>query len=357
VITAGVVIALKDTHDAQGHTIMLRSTSLLRILIIMTVALAAWSQAHAQQPDNVYSTYGVHNPPADSPCANPDCVYVRGPNEPTDPRYPAYWSSNWTMYRVFNRYAEFSPPYDRAPPPPLKPVRDYEISYGATYYDSTWHGPQGDGAMMERYDGRCLPIFPISNHFSCAFISLGDTAFFLTYAKDRPKGMPPVCLFSPVNHPPKRDFVSHLPYSKGDSAQLHDRVQGYSFWVSGANGQPIQTGVRPDRTKDQAIMFGYAFNSRPTPDRMDKKAEPYRHPQSFYFSGYPLPPANAPIVSQNYTNFAMIRPDPKKTWDQVSSLDPKTLPACQLFNPPSAPQATAAAQRAPTWGDLKTKTK
>jgi hypothetical protein len=336
---------------------MLRSTFLLRIVTILTVTLAAWSQARAQQPDNVYSTYGVHNPPADSPCANPDCVYVRGPNEPTDPRYPAYWSSNWTMYRVFNRYAEFSPPYDRAPPPPLKPGRDYEISYGATYYDSTWHGAQGDGAMMERYDGRCLPIFPISNHFSCAFISLGDTAFFVTYAKDRPKGMPPVCLFSPVNHPPKRDFISHLPYSKGDSAQLHDRVQGYSFWVSGANGQPIQTGVRPDRTKDQAIMFGYAFNSRPTPDRVDRKAEPYRHPQSFYFSGYPLPPANAPIVSQNYTNFAMIKPDPKKTWDQVSTLDPKTLPACQLFNPPSAPQAAAAAQRAPTWGDLKAKTK
>ena len=70
-------------------------------------------------------------------------------------------------------------------------------------------------------------------------------------------------------------------------------------------------------------MFGYAFDSRPTPDRVDRSAAPYRHPQSFYFSGFPKPPANAPIVSQNYTNFAMIKPDPKTTWDQVNKLDPK----------------------------------
>jgi hypothetical protein len=348
---------------------MIGSASIRRtvILVALAMAWAAASPIRAQQPDNVYSTYGVHNPPADSPCASPTCVYTRGPNEPTDPLYPEYWSSSWTMYRVFNRYAEFPPPYNRAPPPPLRPGRDYEISYGATYYDSTWRGLQGEGAMMERYDRRCLPIFPISNHFSCAFISLGDTAFFVTYPKDRPKGMPPVCLFSPLNHPPHRDFISHLPYAAGDSAQLHDRVQGYSFWVSGANGQPIQVGVRPDRTKDQAIMFGYAFDRRPTRDRVDRKAEPYRHPQSFYFSGYPLPPANAPIVSQNYTSFAMVKPGPKKTWDLVSKLDPKTLPACQLFNPPStAPSTTPgtpsttpalAAPRAPTWGDLKPKAK
>jgi hypothetical protein len=41
------------------------------------------------QPDHVYSTYGTHNLPTDSPCANPDCAYVRGAGEPTDPAYPA----------------------------------------------------------------------------------------------------------------------------------------------------------------------------------------------------------------------------------------------------------------------------
>jgi hypothetical protein len=31
--------------------------------------------------------------------------------------------------------------------------------------------------MMERYDKRCLRILPFSNHYSCAFVSLGDVAF------------------------------------------------------------------------------------------------------------------------------------------------------------------------------------
>jgi hypothetical protein len=321
----------------------------LALSLVLGVAIPC---AHAQQRSDVHATYGVHNPPSDSPCTYPSCIYAREPGQPTDPRFPDYWSSNWTMYRVFNGYIENPPPYDRAPPPALQPGVDYEISRGATYYDSTWRGPMGTGAMMEHYEDRCLPIFPISNHFSCSFISLGDTAFFVTYDKDRPKGMPPVCLFSPLNHPPRPDFISHLTYSAGDSARLGNRVQGYSFWVDGASGKPIQVGVNPDRTKDQAIMFGYAFESNPTPDRVDKSAIPYRHPQSFYFSGYPLPPANAPIVSQNYTNFAMIRPDPKTTWDLVNKLDPKTLPSCQLFNPPTGTVGAPSTGRAPTWGDL-----
>jgi hypothetical protein len=229
--------------------------------------------------------------------------------------------------------------------------RDYEASSGTTFYDSTWNG--GRGAMMEYYDKRCLPIFPLPNNYTCAFISLGDTAFFVTYDADRPEGMPPVCLFSPRNHPPRRDFIKHLPYSQGDSDRLGGRVQGYSFWVDHATGKPIQTGVSPDRTQDGAIMFGYAFNSQATPDRVEKTVAPYRHPQSFYFSGFPVAPANAPIVSQNYTNFAMVRPDPAKTWAQVSGLDPKTLPRCQLFEPPSSPdRMLRSGKPAPTWGTI-----
>ena len=48
--------------------------------------------AGAEQPANVYQTYGVHNPPSDSPCQKPDCVYTRTPGEPSDPRYPPYWT-------------------------------------------------------------------------------------------------------------------------------------------------------------------------------------------------------------------------------------------------------------------------
>ena len=84
-----------------------RATGMMAGLI-----LSLWSSAWAQQADNVYATYGVHNPPSDSPCNDPTCIYKRQPDQPTDPRYPAYWSSHWTMYRVFNSYAEYPPPYD-----------------------------------------------------------------------------------------------------------------------------------------------------------------------------------------------------------------------------------------------------
>ncbi len=295
----------------------------------------------------VYNTYGVHNDPDISPCASPDCVYKRGPGEPADPVYPEYWVSNWNMYRVHNNYSENLPPYDGAPPAALKEGVDYEKSSGTTYYDSTWTGTGGEGAMMEHYEGRCLPIFPISNQFTCSFISLGKIAFFVTYEKDRPQGMPPVCLFSNFNHPPKRDFIKHLPYSKEDSAQIGAGGQGYSFWISASDGKPMQAGVKPDRTAEQDIMFGYGFALK------DGKIQP----QSFYFSGYPvLPPDSntpfAPFVSQNYTDFKEVKPNPAETWDQVNKLDPATLPQCQLFSPPTNPKLSAQEKQAPTWGDI-----
>ena len=262
------------------------------------------------------------------------------------------------MYRVFQKYAEYPPPYDGKPPPPLQDGVDYQTSQGETFYDTTWVGPSGQGAMMEHYEKFCLPIFPIANNFSCSFISLGNVAYFVTYDQDRPKGMPKVCLFSPMNHPPQRNFIEHLPYSAGDSARLNGKVQGYSFWIDAASGKPVQVGVSPDRTADGDIMFGYAFNSTPSFDPVRKTLAPYRLPQSFYFSGFPLPPANAPMVSQNYTDFAMVQPDPAQTWDQVAGLDPNTLPNCHLFDPPPADNgglqaATPGPQpKAPTWGDI-----
>ncbi len=298
----------------------------------------------------IYPTYGVHNPPQYSPCASPDCLYARLPGQPSDPIYPLYFCAKWTMYRVFNKYAEYPPPYDGRPPADLKEGVDYQVSYGATYYDSVWRGPNGEeGAMMEHYEEWSLPIFPMDNHFTSSFISLGDKAYFLTYDQDRPKGMPPICLFSELNHPPRRDFIKHLPYSPGDSQRLGMRVQGYSFWTSPEEGKPpIQIGVSPDRTADGAVLFGYAFESEWRPDSADTSAPPYRHPQSFYFSGYPGNPPNAPMVSQNYTEFAMIRPDPEQTWDLVTKFSggKGIVPACSLF---SSPESGAAAAANPTW--------
>lgn len=336
-----------DPHYAV-RTRMLKSV-ILFLSAISLLSGAACKRATHDTPQGdqkndgaVYQTYGVHNAPSISPCASSDCVYKRGFGEPADPIYPEFWVSNWYMYRVFNKYSEFPPPYDGAPPSGLMEGADYEKSTGTTYYDSTWTGPGGEGAMMEHYENRCLPIFPISNKFTCSFISLGEVAFFVTYDKDRPAGMPPVCLFSKFNHPPKRDFIAHLPYAKSDSAQIGAGGQGYSFWISAKDGKPVQTGVSPDRTDKQDIMFGYGFAPR----------EGKIMPQSFYFSGYPLPPANAPFVSQNYFDFKAVKPDPSETWDQVNKLNPASLPQCQLFNPPTNSKLAAEVKRAPTWNDI-----
>ncbi len=299
-------------------------------------------------PAQVYQTYGTHNPSSVSPCAVNNCVYKRGPGEPADPIWPDYWQSDWTMYRVFNHWQEAPPPYPGKPPPPLKDGVDYQTSHGASFYDSTWRGKSGEGAMEERYDDYCLPIFPLKNDFSCKFISLGDVAFVVA-GKGKPDWMPPVCLFSPLNHPPRPDFISHLPYSAADSARIGKGGQGYSFWISAANGYVMQAGASPDQTDNGGILFGYGFQAN---------AQGQVLPQSFYFSGYPLAPANAPIVSQNYTNFAATQPS-QAIWAEVAGLDPSTLPACQLFDPPTrkptAPMGSSAAKpakRAPTWGDI-----
>lgn len=334
------------------------------LLAFWALCLGLTGPATAAGQEPVYQTYGVHNAPEVSPCQTPDCRYVRQPGQPADPLYPAYWTSDWTMYRVFGaEYAAYPPPYRGKPPAGLKPGVDYETSFGATYYDSTWKaapgkGPVGQGAMMEHYDKRCLPIFPIDNRFTCSFISLGDVAYFVTYSWDRPKGMPPICLFSPSNHAPRRDFVGHLPYSAGDSRRLGPGGQGYSFWVAVSDGKVLQAGAAPTLSPDDAILFGYGF--------APAKPGGALQPSSFYFSGYPYPPGSttpggppyfAPFVSQNYTNWKPVQPDPAKTWAQVSGLDVKILPACQLFDPPSPPPNAAAGlaaspKRAPTWADI-----
>lgn len=302
------------------------------------------AEAAASEIDQgaIYQTYGVHNDGASPPCANANCEYPRQPGEPGNPVYPEYWVSDWTMYRVFNNYAENPPPYAGRPPSALRPGRDYQISYGTTYYDSTWKGESGEGAMKEYYKAFCLPIFPIPNNYSCSFISLGNTAFFVTY-DDRPQWMPPVCVFSKFNHPPRRDFIKHLPYDANDSARIGKTGQAYSFWVSHEDGSIMQVGASPDRTADGGILFGYGWEKR------DGKVVP----QSFYFSGVPAPVPDAPIVSQNYTSFRADKPDPKQTWDEVSGLDPETLPECQLFDPPSeATQSLKAGEPVRTWGTI-----
>ena len=330
---------------------------LRRVALVGSVVLVAGCNGQQAEPESVeeavdqgavYQTYGVHNEGTAPPCANDDCTYPRKEGEPANPVYPEYWVSDWTMYRVFNNYIDNPPPYQGKPPAALKPGTDYEASSGTTYYDSTWTGPGGEGAMMEHYEKRCLPIFPISNDYTCSFISLGNTAFFVTY-DDRPDWMPEVCLFSKFNHPPRRDFIKHLPYVAADSTRIGTGGQGYSFWVSHMDGSIMQAGVVPDQTSNGGILFGYGFQA---------KGDAVL-PQSFYFSGVPVLQNGgemvpfAPIVSQNYTGFQPVQPDPAKTWDKVNTLDPATLPQCRLFDPPEEiVEMVENAQPIPTWGTI-----
>jgi len=187
----------------------------LRGLLLGLTLLCAVTGHAATSPPPVFSTWGVHNTSHTEDCAVPGCLYRRRAGEPSDPKYPVYWTSHWVMYRIFRNYEHHLPPYDGRPPRPLKEGLDYQTSWGVTYFDSTWSGPGGKGAMEEDYANYCLPIFPFANHYSCSFISLGRWAYFVTY-DDRPKWMPPVCVFSLDNAPPARDFVKHLPYSKQD---------------------------------------------------------------------------------------------------------------------------------------------
>ena len=258
---------------------------------------------------HTYYTGGVHN---EKWCLPPfNCTYPRSPGQPSNPLFPKWWVSDWTMYRVFKNYEQYPPPYS-SPPAGLS-SDDYEVSYGASYYDASYVPADGDGkgAMMEHYEKRCLPIFPGSNHYSCSFVSLGNKAYFLTYA-DRLPGMPQCCQFSLNNHPPRQDFIRHLPYNKAESSHLDNSLQAYSRLVG-----------------PQKILFGYAFYKQATPDAGGGK--PYRHPQSFYFAGDPSPEPDAPIVSQNYSHFRAEKPDPAQTWDQVAQMCPAKPQWCCLF--------------------------
>lgn len=281
----------------------------------------------------IYRTKGVHSP---CYCGPDECVETRAPTDPPDPTYPEHWVSSWTMFRVFNNYQDNLPPYAN-PPQGLREGEDYAVSYGATYYDDAYVPADGDGrgAMMEHYEKWCLPIFPIDNEFTCSFVSLGNKAYFLTYEADRPKDMPACCLFSPYNHPPRRDFIKHLPYSAEDSAHLDDSLQAYRYIAKGSGGA--------------GIWFAYAFYK----DRWLDADKKYLAPQSFYFSGSPTDPPNAPFVSQNYTDFRIEKPDPKTTWDQVAAMCPAEPPACHLFHPPKSDGAAPADKASKNWSNLE----
>lgn len=303
----------------------------------------------AGEDSHVYATNGAHNRffpggacLSDACDPKNECKCAREKGQPPDPKWPDTWSSDWTMYRVFQKYAENPPPYaddgKAITGTALKKDADYEVSFGSTYYDATYtaEGADTKGVMMEYYRKRCLPIFPSANDYTCSFVSLGKTAYFLRFA-EAVDGVPDpltatsICLFSPDNHPPPTDFIAHLPYNAEDAKRLKDTVLAYSLV-----------------TKDPPILFGYAFEKSA---RKDGSSEAYQHPQSFYFSGSPTDPPNAPIVSQNYHGFSNARP-PEDLWKKVKARrdKEKDIPLCHLFAAEGAHGSKALGARGPHRG-------
>ena len=74
---------------------------------------------------HIYFTNGVHN---EFQCNPPSiCVADRKAGDPSNPIYPQWWTSEWTMYRVFNNYEKYPPPYSN-PPTGLTPAACTRIS-------------------------------------------------------------------------------------------------------------------------------------------------------------------------------------------------------------------------------------
>ncbi|MCG9693817.1 hypothetical protein L1D55_19060 [Vibrio sp. Isolate22] len=289
--------------------------------------------------DWIYPTNGVHS---DCLCTeqNNYCVAERNDNDPIDPSFPDYWMSEWTMYTITNEAAsKANPPPYSSPPSTLTPS-DYIVSYGASYYDSKWRpkkptDKEDVGAMLEYYDKFCLPIFGRTiedNQHSCAFVSLGKQAYYLTFPDgdnmktNSSKQMlnqlkPDCCMFSPSNHPPRTDFIKHLDYWPQASQNLNSSVQAY-YW------KQMWEEVKPP------ILFAYAFY-KPVPAQLASTfSKLEQNPQSFFFTGSleiegePLDP----MVSQNYVNFQRRKPN-TELWDSVKKWCPiDTTEKCRLFS-------------------------
>ncbi len=338
------------------HSLPSAITALFAALLVAGGVQAEDPRCNPSDPmakNHIYANNSVHN---DCFCDPPaKCDFSDQEGRPADPHYAPYWMSQWTMYQVFQNYQVFPPPY--ANPPQHLTQSDYRVSRGSTFYDNTYVPADGDGtgAMMEFYGyNQCLPIFPMRNDYSCAFISRGNKAYFLNYGKLEvgttqngavpPRDVTPTCCkFSPFNHPPRPDFIKHLPYSTERSQHLDGSLLAYA-WTTPPPSPPI--------------LFGYAFYK----DQWitdPATGEKYNLPQSFYFSGQPTDPPDAPIVSQNYESFRVAQP-PSELWDLVDQVCPPEPKWCCLF-PTDCPSGYAshgaeAEAEAPTntdWSNLR----
>ena len=94
---------IRTPRSAVCMCVIVLITGLSTTVAALNTATEPQSARATSDQTVVYQTYGVHNPPDVSPCAYPTCIYKRAPGEPTDPQYPAYWTSHWDMYRIYTR--------------------------------------------------------------------------------------------------------------------------------------------------------------------------------------------------------------------------------------------------------------
>jgi hypothetical protein len=144
--------------------------------LVILIGLFRGTAVAAGDDPHIFTTYGVHNNAKPQACTYPTCVYSRAMGEPSDPRFPPYWTSRFAMYRIFNNYQQHPPPYDAPRMSGLRNGADYQLSWGTTYYDATWHGRLGAHAMEEHFEHFCLPTFPFPNNYSCSIISLDHSS-------------------------------------------------------------------------------------------------------------------------------------------------------------------------------------
>lgn len=89
-------------------------TSILNRLLLLILLFSP--PLFAQDSGAVYFTMGVHNTEGCNE-QNGNCIAKRLPGEPSDPFFPAFWISDWTMYRVMHNYEKTRRPTAIRPPP------------------------------------------------------------------------------------------------------------------------------------------------------------------------------------------------------------------------------------------------
>jgi len=192
------------------------------------------------------------------------------------PVMPPHYIMNFIQYEVFD--PKVYPPYSGNG---LPPVKEYNVSYGQTYYD--W----SKFAMIENYT-YCVPIFTQGNRWPCEFLNVNNISYLLSWGSSP---FPPCCIFEQPWRPVGPRFLDKLSYNKTTILQ----GKSVDWWVLGADN-PMN-------------VFGYGIY----PDVVNNT---YYQPAVFYFAGlYNISNAlTEGWCSQQFVDFQFVVP-PEDVWN------------------------------------------